>query len=74
MIGGFTPDGDRADALVVGYYDKKRLIAAGRVRAGLTPPVSRALAAALLKLRCKTCPFVNLPNSTHGRWARNVPA
>jgi bifunctional non-homologous end joining protein LigD len=74
VIGGFTPDGDRADALVVGYYDGRRLFAAGRVRAGLTPPVRRALAAALLKLQRKTCPFVNLPSSTHGRWGEGITA
>jgi bifunctional non-homologous end joining protein LigD len=74
VIGGFTPDGDRADALVVGYYDQRRLIAGGRVRAGLTPPVRRALAAALLKRQRQTCPFVNLPNTTHGRWGEGITA
>jgi hypothetical protein len=37
----FTPDGDRVDALVAGYYDKKRPMAAGKVRARLTPLVAR---------------------------------
>ena len=74
VIGGFTPDGDRADALVVGYYDQRRLMAAGKVRAGLTPSVRRALAAALLKLQRKTCPFVNLPNSKTGRWGEGITA
>ena len=74
VIGGFTPDGDRVDALVVGYYDKKRLMAAGKVRAGLRPPARRALAATLLRLKRATCPFVNLPNSTHGRWGEGITA
>jgi bifunctional non-homologous end joining protein LigD len=74
VIGGFTPDGDRVDALVVGYYDKKRLMAAGKVRAGLRPPERRALAAALLRLKRTTCPFVNLPNSKHGRWGEGITA
>jgi bifunctional non-homologous end joining protein LigD len=74
VIGGFTPDGDRVDALVVGYYDKKRLVAAGKVRAGLRPPARRALAATLLRLKRATCPFVNLPNSKHGRWGEGITA
>ncbi len=43
-------------------------MAAGKVRAGLRPPTRRALAATLLRLKRATCPFVNLPNSKHGRW------
>ena len=74
VIGGFTPDRDRVDALVVGYYDKKRLMAAGKVRAGLRPLARRALAATLLRLKRATCPFVNLPNSKHGRWGEGITA
>jgi hypothetical protein len=37
------------DALVVGYYGKKCLVAAGKVRAGLTPLVRRTLAATLAR-------------------------
>lgn len=70
VIGGFTPDDDRVDALVVGYYDGKRLMAAGKVRAGLTPLIRRTLAATLLRL----CPFGNLPNSKHGRWGEGITA
>jgi len=74
VIGGFTPDGDRVDALVVGYYEKRRLMAAGKVRAGLRPPARRALAATLLRLKRATCPFVNLPNRKHGRWGEGITA
>src|SRR5438046_832116 len=37
VIGGFTEDGDWVDALVVGYHEGRRLLSAGKVRAGLTP-------------------------------------
>jgi bifunctional non-homologous end joining protein LigD len=61
VIGGFTEDGDRIDALVVGYYEGRRLLAAGKVRAGLTPLSRRELRARLLPLlaraaRSQTCP------------------
>ena len=34
---GFQTSIGRFDTLVVGYYDRKRLMAAGKVRAGLRP-------------------------------------
>ncbi len=74
VIGGFMPDGDRVDSLVVGYYDGKRLITAGKVRAGLRPPTRKALATALLGLKRATCPFVNLPNIKTGRWGEGITA
>ena len=74
MIGGFTPDWDRVDALVVGYYEKKCLMTVGEVRAGLRPSARRALAAALLRLKRASCPFVNLPNSKHGCWGEGITA
>jgi bifunctional non-homologous end joining protein LigD len=73
VIGGFTPDGDRVDALVVGYYDKKRLMAAGKVRAGLRPGETCARGDAPA-VEARTCPFVNLPNSKHGRWGEGLTA
>jgi bifunctional non-homologous end joining protein LigD len=59
---------------VVGYYDKKRLMAAGKVRAGLRPAARRALATTLLRLKRAACPFVNIPNSKHGRWGEGITA
>ena len=47
-------------------------MAAGKVRAGLRPPARKALAATLLRLKRATCPFVNLPNSKHGRWGEGI--
>ncbi len=44
VIGGFRPDGHRVDALVVGYYDDAgKLLAAGKVRAGMNAHVRKAL-------------------------------
>jgi bifunctional non-homologous end joining protein LigD len=68
VIGGFTEDGDRIDALVVGYYEGRRLLAAGKVRAGLTPLSRRELRTRLLPLHTKTCPFANLPDVRSSHW------
>src|SRR5207253_7256727 len=46
VVGGFRADGSTVDALVVGYYEGRRLMAAGKVRAGLTPRLRRDLFAA----------------------------
>ncbi len=75
VIGGYRPDGKNFDALLVGYYEDKQLLFAGKVRAGFTP----ALRASLWK-RLQTvaplakCPFVNVPNSKKGRWNEGITA
>lgn len=74
VVGGFTDDGGRVDALVVGYYDGKDLLSAGKVRAGLTPPLRRQLFDALARLRQKRCPFANLPDSGSSHWGEGITA
>lgn len=72
VIGGFRPDGDRVDSLVVGVYEGKRLMATGNVRAGLTVPVRRQLYQLLEPLQQARCPFANLPNSRHSHWYEGI--
>jgi bifunctional non-homologous end joining protein LigD len=74
VIGGFTEDGDWVDALVVGYYERRRLMSAGKVRAGLTPMLRRELRARLLPLRTRTCPFANLPDVRSSHWGEGITA
>lgn len=74
VIGGFRPNGSSVDALVVGYYEGRRLMAAGKVRAGLTPLLRRQLFEALAPLTTKTCPFANLPTSKKSRWGEGITA
>jgi bifunctional non-homologous end joining protein LigD len=72
VIGGFRPDDGRVDALVVGYFEGKRLLAAGKVRAGLTPLWRRQLFEALSSLAARRCPFANLPSARTGRWGEGI--
>jgi len=58
----------------VGYYDGRRLLAAGQVRAGLTAASRRELFLTLTSLAAKTCPFANLPNARTGRWGEGITA
>src|SRR5207248_4214479 len=41
VVGGFKPNATNFDSLLVGYYDRRDLYFAGKVRAGFTP-ASRA--------------------------------
>lgn len=60
VIGGFTdPGGSRHGfgALLVGYYEKKRLHYAGKVGTGFDDATLEELAKKLKKLETTTCPF-----------------
>jgi bifunctional non-homologous end joining protein LigD len=74
VIGGFTPGNNGIDALVVGYYEGRKLIYAARVRAGLVPSSRREVYEQLKPLIIKTCPFANLPEVTPGRWGQGLTA
>lgn len=79
VVGGYKPgggsfsrrstqmDADRTnsfDSLLVGYYERGRLLYAGKVRAGLTPKLRADLLKRARPLETTPCPFANLPNST----------
>jgi bifunctional non-homologous end joining protein LigD len=75
VIGGYRPQGSTGlDALLVGYYEGKRLQFAGKVRAGLTPHIRRELVERLKPLVTATCPFANLPDTSTGRWGGGITA
>ena len=74
VIGGFTPGTNGIAALVVGYYEDRKLIYAARVRAGLVPASRRELCARLKPLIVQICPFVNLPEAKPGRWGQGLTA
>jgi bifunctional non-homologous end joining protein LigD len=73
VVGGYKPDSGSLESILVGYYDRKALHFAGKVRAGLTPHLRAELAARLTSRLVARCPFANLPNSTgRGRWGEGV--
>src|SRR5262249_50083953 len=74
VVGGFSEDRDRVDALIVGYYENRKLLFCAQVRAGLNPLMRRELHRSLLPLRRKTCPFANLPESGVGHWGERITA
>lgn len=72
VIGGYTPSPTNFDALVVGYYEGKKLMYAGRVRNGFVPSVREQVFQRFKGLQIKTCPFANLPEKRKGRWGEGL--
>jgi ATP-dependent DNA ligase len=62
------------DAILVGYYERRNLMYASRIRNGFTPVTRRALFSAFEGLSISKCPFRNLPESTKGRWGEGLTA
>jgi len=72
VIGGYTPHGSSFDSLIVGYYDGKKLMYAGRVRNGFVPSVRTQVFARFKGLQTDACPFANLPEGKKGRWGEGL--
>jgi ATP-dependent DNA ligase len=74
VIGGYVPASSTFDSLLVGYFEGRELMYAGRIRAGLVPASRRALFPHFAKLMVEDCPFRNLPERTKGRWGEGLTA
>jgi bifunctional non-homologous end joining protein LigD len=76
VIGGFTdPEGSRQGigALLVGVYEKDRLVFGGKVGTGFTTAVARDLRAALERIETDRSPFTPPPTgwlSKHAHWVK----
>jgi bifunctional non-homologous end joining protein LigD len=75
VIGGYTPPaGSRQHfgAVLVGYYEKKKLLFAGKVGSGFD---NKLLAILHRKFQTKTrddCPFADLPSRQGGQWVQGI--
>jgi bifunctional non-homologous end joining protein LigD len=72
VIGGYTPAPKNFDALVIGYYEKGKLMYAARTRNGFTPASRVELFKKIKPLEMKECPFANLPEAKGGRWGAGL--
>jgi bifunctional non-homologous end joining protein LigD len=75
VIGGYTlPDGSRKHfgSLLVGYQGPDGLLFAGRVGSGFSEKLLASVDAQLQKLRRTSCPFINLPEKSRGRWRQGI--
>lgn len=71
VIGGYKP-GRPLESLLVGYYERGKLLFAGKVRQGLNPRLRRELAHVLAPWATADCPFANLPNSKKSHFGEGV--
>jgi ATP-dependent DNA ligase len=74
VIGGYLPGPNGVDALLVGYYDGRKLRFAVKVRAGFTPHVRQQVFSELEPLHVARRPFSDLPNSKTSHWGGGVTA
>jgi bifunctional non-homologous end joining protein LigD len=75
IIGGYTkPEGSRKHfgALLVGFYEGKKLKFAGRVGTGFSDKLLSSLYSELNKIRADKCPFFNLPATGRNRWDQGL--
>jgi bifunctional non-homologous end joining protein LigD len=75
VVGGFTPpQGARKHfgAVLVGYYENKKLVFAGKVGTGFTAKSLSMLHKKLQKEARADCPFVDLPSKQNGEWVQGI--
>ena len=61
-------------ALLVGFYQGKRLKFAGRVGTGFSDKLLRSLFADFSRIAVEKCPFYNLPATGRSRWDQGLTA
>jgi bifunctional non-homologous end joining protein LigD len=77
VIGGYTPPGgtrQHIGALLVGVYEKGKLMYSGKVGTGYTGAVLKDLYTRFKKIASDTCPFADLPEEREGRYGQGITA
>ena len=72
VIGGYKPDAGSFQSILVGYYDAKKLIFAGKVRQGFNPVGRARLLKEMTPLLMDQCPFANLPTSRKSHFGEGI--
>jgi bifunctional non-homologous end joining protein LigD len=72
VIGGYKPDAGSFQSILVGYYDAKKLIFAGKVRQGFNPVGRGRLLKEMTPFRGDECPFANLPTSRKSHFGEGI--
>jgi bifunctional non-homologous end joining protein LigD len=74
VIGGYKPTAASFDSLLVGYYEGRKLMCAGKVRNGFTPLLRAQTFERIRGLAQARCPFANLPSTRTGHWGEGITA
>jgi bifunctional non-homologous end joining protein LigD len=74
VIGGYKPDAGSFQSILVGYYEAKKLIFAGKVRQGFNPASRAKLYNTMQRFLTGKCPFHNLPSSRRNHFGEGITA
>jgi bifunctional non-homologous end joining protein LigD len=74
VVGGYKPTAASFDSLLVGYYEGRKLICAGKVRNGFTPALRAQLFDLMRPREVLRSPFANLPSSKSSHWGEGITA
>ncbi len=74
VIGGYFPGPHGFDSLILGYYDKDKLMYVARTRNGFVPASRRQVFSKLKHLVAPSCPFLNLPETRRSRFGEELNA
>src|SRR5437588_12891206 len=74
VVGGYKPTSTSFDSLLVGYYEDRTLMCAGKVRNGFAPALRVELFERMRPLETPRCPFANLPSSRSSHWGEGITA
>jgi len=72
VIGGYKPDAGSFQSILVGYYQAKKLLFAGKVRQGFNPYVRAKLLETMRPCLTSKCPFANLPSSRTSHFGEGI--
>jgi bifunctional non-homologous end joining protein LigD len=72
VIGGYKPDAGSFQSILVGYYDAKKLIFAGKVRQGFNRVARARLLKEMKPFLAGECPFANLPTSRKSHFGEGI--
>ncbi len=67
VIGGYKPGKDHFDYLLVGYYERGKLIFNAKIKNGFIPAIKDKLFRRFRGLGASRCPFANLPEPRNAR-------
>jgi ATP-dependent DNA ligase len=73
VVAGYRPIDHDFGALLVGYYDGRKLFCAAKVRAGFKPTM-RSDILKRLGATIARCPFADLPREGRGRFSEGISA
>ena len=72
VIGGYKPDASSFQSILVGYYEGKKLLFAGKVRQGFNPHVRARVIEVMRPRLTNKCPFDNLPISRTSHFGEGI--